>query len=242
MIFFKLRVFEPSIAGERELSQVGHLITDKNYEEALIMAKTSLKIFQQRNDLNKINFATGRIYHVQGLMLKEENKLKNAAYAFGQAVVNFQNSGDKFEADILQNEQIGNLLLHGKIKADKKQFEDAALSYEEVAIIYKNRGEPIKSLEIRAKAYVFRAASVNNPSDRHDFLTQAVYLFKDCGIENPRIQGHLEYYSALAKRSLNPEKAILHLESAISYYKKIDQSIMIKTCRKLIIELRKELF
>ncbi len=235
-------IFEPSIAGEKELSQVGYLITDEKYEEALILSKIALKIFQQRNDLKQINFATGRIYHIQGLMLNRENKLKNSANAFGQAVVNFQNSGDKFEADILQEKQIDSLLLHGKNNADKKLFEVAAQSYEEAAIIYKNRGEPIKSLEIRAKAYVFRAASVNNPSDRHDFLTKAVYLFRDCGIENPRIQGHLEYYSALANRSSNPTKAILHLESAILYYKKIGKKTMIKNCRKLITELSKELF
>ena len=176
------------------------------------------------------------------MLLREENKLKSAANAFGQAVVNFQNSGDRFEADILQSKQIEDLLLHGKLKADKKHFEVAAKTYEEAAIIYKKRHEPIKSLEIRAKAYVFRAASVKNPSDRHNFLIQAVYLFKDCGIENPRIQGHLEYYSALATRPSNPNKAILHLESAISFYMKINQKIMIKNCRKLIIELRKELF
>ncbi len=237
-----MRVFEPSIAGEKELSQVGYLITDNKYEEALNLSKIALKIFRQRNDLNQINYATGRIYHIQGLMLKRENELKKSANAFGQAVVNFQNSGDKFEVDILQGKQIEDLLLYGKNNADHKHFEIAAQSYEEVAIIYKNRSESIKSLETKAKAYVFRAASVNNPSDRHEFLTQAVYLFKDCGIENPRIQGHLEYYSALAKRSHKPDKAILHLESAISYYKKTEQIVMIKNCRKLIIELRKELF
>lgn len=237
-----MSVFEPSIEGEKELSQAGQLIADKNYNEALIVANNALKIFQQRNDLNQINYATGRIYHIKGLMFREENKLKTAANAFGQAVVNFQNSGDKFESDILQSKQIEDLLMFGKLNAEKKDFEVAAQTYEEVAIIYKNRYEPIKSLEIRAKAYVFRAASVNNPSDRHNFLTQAVYLFKDCGIENPRIQGHLEYYSALANRPLNPKKAILHLESAIQFYKKIDQTLMIKNCRKLIVDLRKELF
>ncbi|MHA2251509.1 MAG: hypothetical protein ACXAD7_14190 [Candidatus Kariarchaeaceae archaeon] len=236
-----MSIFTPRSSGKRELSIANDLIKEKKYQEALDLVKQGLVEIRKKGNPKEIAFTNAKVLEIQGLLHMDKGNLKNASGAFGQSGRYFKQAEAKSDEVRVMKLQATLLQDIGKHKADNHAFESAAAAFEEAALSYKSIGLDIESLEVRAKAYVFRAASVRNVSDRKNFLIQAVDLFKKSGIDKPIVLGHLEYYNAMAQRLTDKNQAVLSLEKAINHYRMANNKSMIQSATAMKMSLQKQM-
>ncbi len=236
-----MSIFTPRVGGKRELSLANDLLKQNKYNEALEKAKEGLTIIRKSGSVKEIAFANAKVLEIQGIMHEDKSNHQNATGAFGQAGRYYKQAEAKNDETRVLKKQAMLLQEIGRKKAENKAFESAASAFEEAAISLKKVDHQIEALEVRAKAFVFRAASVRNAADRKTFLLKAVDLFKKSGIDKPIILGHLEYYSAMAQRLSDKNQAIETLTRAIEHYQNARNQSMVNQAKSMQSNLIKSL-
>lgn len=236
-----MSIFTPRIPGKKELSLANDLVHEGKLEEAMKMAKTALVEIRKRGKVKEIISTNARVVEIQAIYHEHEGNLDAASGAYGQSAKFYLQSDMLAEFRRVQKKHAELLLDVGRNHAAKKAFDSAASSFEEAAISYKLINLEIDAIEAKAKAFVFRAASVRNPPDRKRFLMRAVDLIRESGINHPLVFGHLEYYTALVQRISSPELAIESLKRAYTQYKTADSKAMQKTVQAMVRSLQKEI-
>ncbi|MHA2092243.1 MAG: hypothetical protein ACW98K_15440 [Candidatus Kariarchaeaceae archaeon] len=236
-----MSIFTPTKAGKRELALASELMRENKFVEALEEAKKGLKILRNKGTAQEISFANGKILEIQALQHLEQHNYKNASGAYSQAGRYYKQSDSKNDELRVLKKHAAILQDIGRENAEQKAFDSAAAAFEEAAISLKRINQDVEALEVRAKAFVFRAASVKNAPDRRVFLHQASELFRKSGIDEPIVHGHLEYYSAMAQRYSNKQQAIQTLDNAINFYLQAGNQTMVETARSMQSTIRQSM-
>ncbi|OLS18944.1 MAG: hypothetical protein HeimC2_43650 [Candidatus Heimdallarchaeota archaeon LC_2] len=231
-------IFTPRVSGKRELSLATEKLNEGKLEEALELTKHALAIIRKKGDQQEISYVNGRILEIQANLSKNQGDVTNAARAFGQSALHYSQAQKQKEMNRVTIIYVDLLLEMGREFAEMQKFDKAASNFEEASIAYKTLGLEIDSMEVKAKAYIFRAASVKNLADRKVFLLKAVDLFKQSGMDHPLVLGHAQYYTAMVEKFHDKEQAIRRLDNAIDFYKQANNDSMIVTARLLQNQLR----
>ncbi len=231
-------IFTPRVSGKRELSLATEKLNEGKLEEALELTKDALLIIKKEGNHKETSYVNGRVLEIQANLSKNQGDVSNAARAFGQSALFYSQADKRNEMNRVTKIYVDLLIELGREFAGNRKFDNAASSFEEASIAYKTLGLEIESMEIKAKAYIFRAASVKDLADRKIFLLRAVDLFQQSGLDHPLVLGHAQYYTAMVEKFHDKEQAIRRLDNAIAFYKQAKNDSMIVTARLLQNQLR----
>lgn len=228
-----MAVFGIKSDNEPDLKDVEILIREGRLEEALVLAKKILIKYRQKNLSKLITPINAKIMHIQGLLAFEDSDFEIAANAFDQAVLYYRQSSMMNEYQEISAKLVDILIRLAETNSKENKFERTAEYYDRASKLLRSTNNLIVSLELLAKSYVYRAASVRDPDSRKEYLNYAVKVFTDNQVNHPLYQGHLEYYQAIRDRSESKDVAIDRLNKAINFYSEAGEDDMVEEAKSL---------
>ncbi len=231
-------IYVLNIIIKNQILEIDRLIEIKEYNKAITIALN----IQTENNLedNENKLINSTILILKGYIELESQNYKTGIEYMIKARNELLEIKNNQKANSIARIIIRSYIEYSKQLEKEKKIIEAAIQLEHASALLKQIGDYFKSLEIRARAYMFRASGAKTPDIKHRYLLEAVELFERADSTNPVIMGYLEYYSALSYENKDINMAINSIKKSIQYFKQANRKDLANKSRKIFITLRKK--